>query len=268
MLKEKIETLAKQIAERGARYPKGIAASKADAEGVYVAADAELNDARRKMPPDYEKFPERNKRAALALAEVEKDLRSAREACNTTHGELKQLGSEGMYSRETNLRERKARLEETVAARQSHARMARLVYELIHRRKQAATNSVLGPLEAGLSRVFAEITGDFERRVFLDTELKIRGVGRKEDELIAFENLSQGAREQLMLAVRLAVANELSREEPQLLILDDVLVNTDATRQGRILELLQAAERLQILILTCHPERYRGIGTAVQLQSN
>ena len=268
VLKEKIETLAKQIAERDARYPRGIAQSKAEAESVYVGADAELNDAKRKMPPDYEKYPERNKRAAQALAEVEKDLRNAREALNTTQGELKALGSEGLYSRETALRERKAGLEEIVAARRAHARMARLVHELIHRRKQAATNSVLGPLESGLSHVFAEITGDFERRVFLDTELKIRGVGRNEAELIAFENLSQGAREQLMLAVRLAVAKELSQDEPQLLILDDVLVNTDATRQTRILELLQGAERLQILILTCHPERYRGIGTPVQLQSN
>lgn len=233
-----------------------------------MGANAELNEARRRMPADYEKLPERNKRAANALAEVEKELRGAREACDTTRGELKARGSEGMYSRETALRERKAGLEETVAARQGRARMARLVHELIQRRKQAATNAVLGPLEAGLSRVFAEITGDAERRVFLDSELRIRGVGRNEAELIAFDNLSQGAREQLMLAVRLAVARELAQDEPQLLILDDVLVNTDVTRQGRILDLLQSTERLQILILTCHPERYRGIGTPVQLQSN
>lgn len=64
----------------------------------------------------------------------------------------------------------------------------------------------------------------------------------------------------------MAVALELTAEEPQVLVLDDVLVSTDSTRQERVLDLLTAtAEKLQVVILTCHPERYRGIGQAVEL---
>jgi len=63
-----------------------------------------------------------------------------------------------------------------------------------------------------------------------------------------------------------AVALELAAEEPQVLVLDDVLVSTDSARQERVLDLLTAAaEKLQVVILTCHPERYRGIGQAVEL---
>jgi uncharacterized protein YhaN len=43
-------------------------------------------------------------------------------------------------------------------------------------------------------------------------------------------------------------------------------VSTDSARQERVLDLLaKTAEGLQVVVLTCHPERYRGIGQAVQL---
>ncbi|MBN1909968.1 MAG: hypothetical protein JW818_09530, partial [Pirellulales bacterium] len=43
-------------------------------------------------------------------------------------------------------------------------------------------------------------------------------------------------------------------------VLDDILTATDNARLVRTLNLLdEAADRFQILILTCHPERYRGL---------
>ena len=71
----------------------------------------------------------------------------------------------------------------------------------------------------------------------------------------------------MRLSTQIAVTLELATDEPQVLILDDVLVNTDPVRQERILDVLTAqAERLQILILTCHPDRYRGVGQAITLR--
>lgn len=44
---------------------------------------------------------------------------------------------------------------------------------------------------------------------------------------------------------------------------DDVLGVTDAGRLARVMTILEeAAQRLQILILTCHPERYGGLEEA------
>jgi uncharacterized protein YhaN len=52
----------------------------------------------------------------------------------------------------------------------------------------------------------------------------------------------------------------LAKEERQLVVLDDVLAATDAGRLARVMTILEeAAQRLQVLILTCHPERYRGL---------
>jgi uncharacterized protein YhaN len=68
---------------------------------------------------------------------------------------------------------------------------------------------------------------------------------------------SGGERGQIFLATPLALAIELARKERQFVVLDDVLVSTDAERMLRVCRLLEKlAERLQILILTCHPERF------------
>ena len=59
------------------------------------------------------------------------------------------------------------------------------------------------------------------------------------------------------------LAEELAKSERQLLVLDDVLTFTDDDRLARICNLLtRASEKLQILILTCHPERFLGITSA------
>jgi uncharacterized protein YhaN len=77
------------------------------------------------------------------------------------------------------------------------------------------------------------------------------------------ESLSGGEREQLHLAVRLALAEVLSGGERQLVVLDDVLTATDTARLARVLTILEeAAQRWQIVVLTCHPERYRGLTAA------
>jgi recombinational DNA repair ATPase RecF len=149
-----------------------------------------------------------------------------------------------------------------------HGWAARLAHDLIESRKQAAMQSVLGPLESRLSGTFAEISRDTERRVFLDDQLQISGVGTSRDAMISFTHLSQGAKEQLLLCLRLAVAAEVATSGHRLVVLDDVLVNTDGQRQQHVLDLLQtSASQLQILILTCHPERYRGVGEMIEIHS-
>lgn len=69
------------------------------------------------------------------------------------------------------------------------------------------------------------------------------------------ETLSRGAREQLYLAIRLAVIQRLAQAGLEMpLLLDDVFVNFDAPRTEAAIELLQeVAERgQQVLFFTCH----------------
>lgn len=69
--------------------------------------------------------------------------------------------------------------------------------------------------------------------------------------------LSGGEYEQIHLVTRLALAEYLALDDRQLVVLDDALTATDQTRLDRLLEYIATRlDRLQVLFLTCHPERF------------
>ena len=249
------------------RYSEGIEKAEADAQTAFVEAKAQLEVARKKLPDDWERLESRQERALQAAAQTMRDYQDTEQKIRRLETLLEHSGSQGLYSRETELDETLVSAKNDAERLRNNALAARLLAALIDYRKKAAVKTVLKPLEDQLSATFAEITGIPNRRVFLDENLQVAGIGRKRNETIHFDQLSQGAREQLLLALRAAVALELAKSGPQILILDDVLVNTDATRQENVLDFVQnVAQHLQVLIVTCHAERYRGVGHTLNIE--
>jgi len=83
---------------------------------------------------------------------------------------------------------------------------------------------------------------------------------------LAVEVLSGGAREQVGAALRLALA-ELSlkaKDEGITVVLDDAFVNTDADRARKLMPMLLRASQkgIQVIILSCNPREYSGLGAA------
>ncbi len=69
------------------------------------------------------------------------------------------------------------------------------------------------------------------------------------------ETTSQGTKEQVYMALRLAIVNHLDGDQERLpIFMDETLVNWDAWRRDQAFDLLEqlAAER-QVFIFTCHP---------------
>ncbi len=80
---------------------------------------------------------------------------------------------------------------------------------------------------------------------------------------VGLDALSGGTEEQIFFVTRLALAQVIAAGGREAIVLDDPLVYTDAVRMARILPLLaEAARSCQILLFTCHPERYRGLPAA------
>lgn len=253
--------LLDQQALLASRYPGELAAALALAQSEFTRAEARFAEARRQLPANAEKLPARSARAIKAAAdadaEAERKIREQRDH----EVQLRERGGEGLYSQLATTDEKLEIARSESARIRTEGWALRLAAESIKRREQRAIQTVLGPLEERLSAVLAELTGEKMRRVFFDEHLAIRGVGRSDDELVPFDDLSRGTREQLLLALRAAIALEIAKEEPACLILDDVLVHTDAVRQQNVLDYLQTlAQRVQIVILTCHADRYRGVG--------
>jgi uncharacterized protein YhaN len=122
-----------------------------------------------------------------------------------------------------------------------------------HARDEARA-AYLAPLRASFRELGQVVFGEgFD--VELDEDLR---VARRilPGEVLAFDELSLGAREQLAVLGRLACALLVSDEGGVPVILDDVLGHSDEARLRAMAELLgRAGERCQVVLLTCHPER-------------
>ena len=101
----------------------------------------------------------------------------------------------------------------------------------------------------------------------MDEDLSITGMSRLAGYEESFDHLSMGTQEQIAVLVRLAFAEILiDQGAPAAVILDDALVFSDDQRMGLMFDILShAAQRVQILILTCREQLFEGLG-AHQLQ--
>ena len=118
------------------------------------------------------------------------------------------------------------------------------------------------------SRYLSRLTRGHFRRVWTPLGEQSLRVDDDEGRSWSVEQLSRGAREQLFLALRLALVSAYARQGKSLpIVLDDVLVNFDADRAQAAADLLQdyAAEGRQLLVFTCHEhvfQMFHGEGLA------
>ena len=107
------------------------------------------------------------------------------------------------------------------------------------------------------SGYLATITADRYDRIMVDDsgEFHVRGsFDNGTISTVAAESLSTGAREQLYLAMRLAIMSHLDHNRERLpVFIDEALVNWDAARRMRGLQLLrELSQTRQVFVMTCH----------------
>jgi len=110
------------------------------------------------------------------------------------------------------------------------------------------------------SRYFERLTEGKYLRVWTPLEAGVLYVDTKQGERLSVDVLSRGTREQLFLALRLALVDLYARRGKLMpLVLDDVLVNFDTRRTRVAAEVLCdfATDHRQLLLFTCHEHIYR-----------
>ena len=202
------------------------------------------------------------------LANSRDQSQKAVEELGQVEGRLQQIAAEAPYSAMAETEETLSRLEESIAAEKLHNDAIRLLHETIRDCRSTAVEAVLGPVQQRASRTMQRIAGSRLGEIrFSESFLPELVSPESLDNPVAIDQISGGECEQVHLAVRLALADVLfdvsSDRGRQLVVLDDVLTATDTARLARTLRILEeAADRFQVLILTCHPERYRGLPDA------
>ena len=104
-----------------------------------------------------------------------------------------------------------------------------------------------------ISGIFAHITDGRYSRVHLDASMEPL-VSRDGGEQILPRDLSQGARDQLYFAMRVALARHLAREAHLPFFLDDPFVNFDAERLATTKSVLDKLDEHQVIMVTCNPD--------------
>ncbi len=180
---------------------------------------------------------------------------------------LEAWGAEGL---EEQLNEKEAELDQCNRRYEELHRRALaldLLLNLLTEKRQALTRRLQAPLQKHLNHYLSVLFPE----ALLEVDEQLRpGIFSRGTELGLITELSFGAREQMGLISRLAYA-DLLREagRPTLVILDDTLVHSDSDRLEDMKRILfDAASRHQVLLFTCHPEKWQDLGVPpIDLQS-
>ncbi len=206
---------------------------------------------------DLEKFEGGRKGAEEAVRKALSDEKRE-------EGRLEQLSAQGTYSALANIEEKIIALSEEVSREQLHADAVKLLYDTMEQCQKKVLAAIERPVEQTATRTLQRIAGRRLGNIKLGEYFEPTSVlPQKTEESVSISSVSGGEKEQIYLATRLALAEVLANEEKQLVVLDDVLMATDPWRLGRVLGVLEeTSEKLQIIMLTCHPERYGALKEA------
>lgn len=178
--------------------------------------------------------------------------------------DLRALTERGPYSLLAAAEEEVEKLRGEVAMEELRTGAIKLLHDVVGECKQEVLAGVVGPVEERATGLLRRIAGDRLGNLKMGMGFVPEGVVPGEcDAPVMLEHMSGGEEEQVYLAVRLALAEVLAREERQLLVLDDALTYTDSYRLSRVLKILEeVSQHLQILILTCDRGRYLDLSNA------
>ena len=211
--------------------------------------------------------------AAEQPEEVEALRRSAQAALDRVHIERHQLDTESARvgalleaTRESGLFEALeaalGQLDHAERAREAlvrRAEAARRLYETLARHREAARRAYVEPLRRRIETLGRVVFGpSFSIQLGQDLAIETRTLDEK---TLPFDQLTTGTREQLGLLSRLAAAMIVAPHEGVPLIVDDALGHSDPERIERMNAAIGLAE-CQVIILTCWPERFRGVAGA------
>ncbi|KKO83725.1 AAA family ATPase [Corynebacterium otitidis] len=225
---------------------------KGEAERAEAAARDAADEAAAARP---EEATGAARQAAAKLDQARSEQQSLGEQVSALRGRLSARRGAGVE-----LSERAAdleRAEEELAAVERRAHAALTLYRTLVDHRERVRASHERPYQEILDRLGEEVFGPgtcFTLGPSLEIQQRVTsGVG------VPVGALSGGAKEQVDIISRLALAALVSREETGSapVIIDDALGSSDRSRVERVCQVLSRfADTGQIFVLTCWPERY------------
>ncbi|CAN7565116.1 ATP-binding protein [Variovorax sp. LjRoot178] len=207
-------------------------------------------------------------RLRRSIDQMSRSHQQRREQILLLENTLQQAGAQGLEEQREALAGKLAQTERRHSELQRRAAALDLLCRKIDEKREATLARLQSPLNDRLHHYLPLLMPG--ATVQMDAGLAPGTIARTQAngaiEAGQVHDLSFGAREQLGVISRFAYADLLQQAgRPTLLILDDALVHSDADRLAQMKRVLfDAAQRHQVLLFTCHPEKWRDMGVAVR----
>ena len=184
---------------------------------------------------------------AAALNDTLAQLAAERSRFDTLTGRIRSL------DRSSDLQDQLAQKQEQLSALREEYDAIALAMEALEQANTTLQNRFSPALGARAAEIFSAITAGRYDRVLLSRDFSLSAEPAGDPVGRSIRLLSQGAADQLYLAVRLAICDMVLPEEKRVpLILDDALVSFDNDRLHAALDyLLAESEKRQILLFSC-----------------
>ena len=180
---------------------------------------------------------------------------------------------------QVDLQAEKEQKDAEVESRQSELRrleqeagMLSLLRRLLEEEQNAMGSQYTAPITSRIGRYLAAVFPEAPQpSLEYDARTGFQGLQwrRANEAVFSFAALSTGAREQFAAALRITMAEVLAEAYDGSLpvLFDDAFANSDPERQQGVHRMLQQAadQGLQVILLSCDPERSQGIAGAAQV---
>lgn len=186
------------------------------------------------------------------------------EALNLKRGRMSQLEEQAAYDEWSQVNEKLAAVEPQIARERRRMDSIRLLKGIFEKSREEMAAQWHQPIRLRAVELLERLIGDRFATVTCSDEFRPTEVlPREHSESVAVDAVAGSEWELIHFAVRLALAEALGRQCRLPMIFDDALTYTDDERMQRIAALLdESAARFQILVFTCHPDRYRALSSA------
>ena len=239
-----------------------LAAEAAQASALFAQAQAEAARLRAAVPSceQREAIEARVKRLTQAIAARQDRLQEVERDIAGLQGRIASRGGEGLGERESEQAEALALAEKELARFERRLAALRLLRDTIETCRREAREKFLAPVKRAMQPYLQTLFPGADAE--LDEHFTIGGVQRSGADIEPFGSLSDGTREQIAIIVRLAFGRLLAeRGQPAPVVLDDSLVFSDDERIERMFDvLMQAAEKQQVIVLTCRSRAFQSCG--------
>lgn len=249
---------------------QGAIAGLAERQSTLEASLQALRTELKALDPDNLKAEDQ--RLQRRIAELEEQQSQASEARIRAEERLHGDGSRDLQAeREQKQAELESRLQDRERL-EKEAAMLTLLRQLLEEEQNAMGSQYTAPMLSRIGRYLAHVFPQApEVRLAYDARGGFQGLQwrRGDEAAFAFEELSTGAREQFAAALRVSMAEVLAEAYDGSLpvLFDDAFANSDPERQRGVHRMLEqaAAQGLQVILLSCDPERSQRISGASQI---